>query len=66
MVLTSVDLVRPRRVEMSDAIRDDGMSIRFLEDYTIDNDSLPDRLDVMAEFTNLYPEWIVDVEVQLD
>ena len=66
VVLTSVDLVRPTKVEMSDIIRDDGMSIRFLEDYTIENDSLPDRLDMMAEFTNLYPEWIVDVEVQLD
>lgn len=66
IVLTSVDLVRPRRVEMSDVIRDDGMSIRFLEDYTIENDSLPDRLDVMAEFTILYPEWVVDVEVQID
>lgn len=66
VVLTSVDLVRPRRVEMSDVIRDDGMSIRFLEDYTIENDSLPDRLDVMAEFTVLYPEWVVDVEIQMD
>jgi topoisomerase-4 subunit A len=44
----------------------DGMSIRFLEDYTIENDSLPDRLDVMAEFTVLYPEWVVDVEIQMD
>jgi len=66
VVLTSVDLVRPTKVEMSDVIRDDGMSIRFLEDYTIENDSLPDRLDIMAEFTVLYPEWVVDVEVQID
>lgn len=66
VVLTSVDLVRPRRVEMADVMRDDGMSIRFLEDYTIENDSLPDRLDVLAEFTTLYPEWVVSVEIQMD
>lgn len=65
IVLTSVDLVRPTKCEMSDVVRFDGMSMRFLEDYNIDSDQLPDRIDILADYTILYPEWIVDVEIPL-
>lgn len=65
VVLTSVDLVRPTKCEMSDVVRFDGMTMRFLEDYDITEDQLPDRIDILATYTILYPEWIVDVEIPL-
>lgn len=63
--LTSVHLVKPTRVEMS-AVEDwKGIFIRFIEDYEVREDMLPDRLDMLAEFTVIYPEWISVVEVKI-
>jgi len=65
VVLTSVDLVMPDKVEMKDRVQVDGMSIRFIKDYSISDDTLPSRLDTLAVYTVLYPEWIVCVETPL-
>lgn len=65
MVLTSVDMVKPSKVEMVDSIVVDGMSIRFIKDYSIGDDSLPSRLDTLSVYTVLFPEHIVSVEVPL-
>lgn len=63
--LTSVHLVKPKNVEMS-AVEDwKGVFIRFIEDYEVREDMLPDRLDMLAEFTVIYPEWISVVEVKI-
>lgn len=65
---TGIHLYRPSKsVEMSEAIRVEGkFEIRFVEDYNIDDDQLPDRLDMLSEFTVMYPEHLVSVEVPLD
>lgn len=63
--LTSVDLVLPEKVEMRDRLVVDGMSIRYIKDYLIDSDALPNRLDIMYAFTAIHPEWAVRVETPL-
>lgn len=65
VVLTSVDMVKPSKVEMVDSIVVDGMSIRFIKDYSIGDDSLPSRLDTLSAYTVLFPEHIVCVETPL-
>ena len=67
MVLTNVDLARPNKsVEMCNSINYKNVVIRFIEAYSVGTDQFPDRLDMLGVFTALLPEWIVDVEVQLD
>jgi len=66
MVLTNVDLARPKKVEMCNTVNYKNVVIRFIEDYSVTTDQFPDRLDMLGVFTALLPEWIVDVEVQLD
>lgn len=66
MVLTNVDLARPKKVEMCNSVNYRNVVIRFIEDYSVTTDQFPDRLDMLGVFTALLPEWIVDVEVQLD
>ena len=66
MVLTNVDLARPKKVEMCNTVNFQNTVIRFIEDYSVTTDQFPDRLDMLGVFTALLPEWIVDVEVQLD
>lgn len=65
MKLTSVHLVQPTNTEMCYGEESKGIFIRFIEDYEIRDDILPDRLDMLAEFTILYPEWINVVEVKI-
>lgn len=65
IVLTSVDMVKPSKVEMVDSINVDGMSIRFIKDYSIGDDTLPSRLDTLSAYTALFREWIVVVETPL-
>lgn len=65
MVLTNVDLARPKKVEMCNTVNYKNVVIRFIEDYSVTTDQFPDRLDMLGVFTALLPEWIVDVEVQL-
>lgn len=65
MVLTNVDLARPKKVEMCNSVNYKNVVIRFIEDYSVTTDQFPDRLDMLGVFTALLPEWIVDVEVQI-
>lgn len=65
MVLTNVDLARPKKVEMCNSVNYKNVVIRFIEDYSVTTDQFPDRLDMLGVFTALLPEWIVDVEVQV-
>lgn len=65
--MTGIKLVTPKKsVEMSDFIESEGFALRYIEDYNIENDTMPDRIDMLAEYTIMYPEWLVDVEVQID
>lgn len=66
MVLTNVDLARPKKVEMCNTVNYKNVVIRFIEDYSVTTDQFPDRLDMLGVFTALLPEWIVDVEIQMD
>ena len=66
MVLTNVDLARPKKVEMCNTMNYQNVVIRFIEAYSVNTDQFPDRLDMLGVFTALLPEWIVDVEIQLD
>jgi hypothetical protein len=36
--------------------KDNGLSIRVVRQYTINNDSIPTRLDVLYGWAPLYPE----------
>lgn len=65
MVLTNVDLARPKKVEMCNTVNYRNVVIRFIEDYSVTTDQFPDRLDMLGVFTALLPEWIVDVEIQV-
>lgn len=65
VVLTSVPMIKPTKVEMVDSVTVDGMSIRFIKNYSIDGDTMPSRLDTLSVFTAIYPEWIVSVETPL-
>ena len=65
MVLTNVDLARPKKVEMCNSVNYKNVVIRFIEDYSITTDQFPDRLDMLGVYTALLPEWIVDVEIQV-
>lgn len=65
IVLTCVDLARPKKVEMVNSVNYKNVVIRFIEDYSIDKDQFPDRLDMMGVFTSIIPEWCVDVEIEL-
>lgn len=66
MVLTNVDLARPKKVEMCNTVNYRNVVIRFIEDYSVTTDQFPDRLDMLGVFTALLPEWIVDLEIQMD
>lgn len=64
--ITSVDMVKPSKgVEMVDSVTVDGMSIRFIKAYSIGDDTMPARLDTLAAYTVMYPEWLVAVETPL-
>lgn len=65
MVLTNVDLARPKKVEMCNSVNYKNVVIRFIEDYSVTTDQFPDRLDMLGVYTALLPEWIVDVEIQV-
>jgi hypothetical protein len=61
--LVSADLPLPGGVDMAAraAAKDIGMSIRVVRQYTINNDALPTRLDVLYGYGALYPEMIARV-----
>lgn len=56
--LATADLPVPRGVDMAgrQSSKESGLSIRVVRQYTINNDSLPTRLDVLYGWAPLYPE----------
>jgi hypothetical protein len=56
--LAVADLVLPEGVHFSGRASDKelGLSIRVVRQYTINNDSIPTRLDVLYGWAPLYPE----------
>jgi hypothetical protein len=54
----SADLLLPRGVDMAARVSDPqtGISVRMIRQYTISNDQLPCRLDVLYGWKQLYPE----------
>ena len=66
VVLTSVPMIKPTKVEMVDSVTVDGMNIRFIKNYSIDGDTMPSRLDTLSVYTVIYPEWIVSCETPLN
>lgn len=57
--LVTADLPLPGGVDMAAraADKDVGISIRTVRQYTISNDALPTRMDVLYGHGALYPEW---------
>jgi hypothetical protein len=56
--LASADLELPDGVHFAGRAsdKDNGLSIRVVRQYTINNDSIPTRLDVLYGWAQLYPE----------
>lgn len=65
IVQTCVDLVKPSKVERCDSVNYKDIVIRYVRDYSINNDVMADRLDILGEFTTMIPEWLVSVEIPL-
>jgi len=65
IVQTCVDLVKPSKVERCDSVNYKDIVIRYVRDYSISNDVMADRLDILGEFTTMIPEWLVSVEIPL-
>jgi hypothetical protein len=58
LTLACADLVMPEGVHFAGraASKMNGLSIRIVRQYTINNDSIPTRLDVLYGWAQLYPE----------
>lgn len=58
LTVACADLVMPEGVHFSGraASKTAGLSIRIVRQYTINNDSIPTRLDVLYGWAQLYPE----------
>lgn len=64
--LTTVDMILPKDgVEMKDRIVMDQISMRFIRQYIITSDGMPNRLDVLYTWTAIHNEWGVRVETPL-
>jgi hypothetical protein len=61
--LATADLEVPRGVHFAGraASKSSGLSIRVVSQYTIANDAIPTRLDVLFGWAPLYPELAVRV-----
>ena len=55
-VLGTADLVMPGGVDMASRQTLDGISMRIIRDYDINNDKLPCRIDVLYGWAAVYPE----------
>jgi len=55
-VLGTADLVLPNGVDMASRQNLDGISMRIIRDYDINNDKLPCRIDVLYGWAAVYPE----------
>jgi hypothetical protein len=55
--LATADLVMPRGVDFAAREVYDGISLRIVRAYDINNDRFPCRIDVLYGVKELYPEW---------
>jgi hypothetical protein len=55
--LVTADLEMPKGVDFAARDVADGISMRIVRDYSIVNDTLPCRIDVLYGWTSLRPEW---------
>jgi len=54
--LGSADLILPKGVDFASRQVHEGLSMRIVRDYDINNDALPCRIDVLYGWKTLYPE----------
>lgn len=54
--LGSADLILPKGVDFASRQVHEGISMRIVRDYDINNDALPCRIDVLYGWKTLYPE----------
>ena len=66
VTFASADLYLPRNVEMAAREKAMDISLRFIRDYRIGTDDLPNRLEILGDFFAVRPEWMGIVEVGLD
>jgi hypothetical protein len=52
----TADLIMPKGVDMASRQVMDGISMRIVRDYDINNDKMPCRIDVLWGYGTLYPE----------
>lgn len=57
----SADLEMPKGVDFSAREVFDGVSLRVVRQYDINNDKFPCRIDVLFGYKTLYPQWAVRV-----
>ena len=55
-VLATADLIMPKGVDFSARETYDGISLRIIRDYDINNDNLPCRIDVLYGWKTVRPE----------
>lgn len=55
----TADLVMPKGVDFSAREVYDGISMRIVRDYNINNDQLPCRIDVLYGYRAIRPDWAV-------
>jgi hypothetical protein len=60
-VLGTADLLLPKGVDMASRQTLDGISMRIVRQYDINNDQLPCRIDVLYGWKTVYPELAVRV-----
>jgi hypothetical protein len=60
--LVSADLVLPKGVDFAAREVMDGVSLRIVRAYDINNDRFPCRFDVLFGWKELYPQWACRVE----
>ena len=53
----TADLVMPNGVDFARREVQDGISLRIVRAYDINNDNLPCRIDVLYGYKELRPEW---------
>ncbi len=58
ITLGSADLYLPKSVEMSARNKVLGVGTRFIRDYQVGSDLLPNRYESLLNISLLYPEWV--------
>ena len=53
----TADLVMPKGVDFAARLVFDGISMRIIRDYDINNDNLPCRIDVLYGYKTMRPEF---------